>query len=247
MEVHHHPDLHHNRKKFKEYFLEFLMIFLAVTMGFIAENIRESIVENHSEKQYMTSLVRDLELDTLELSKGNLFRIQKIQALDSILNILAEQTTSQVSWVAYSLSKKFYGSRNFYQNSGTLDQLKNSGGLRLIRNRAIVDSIEAYDQQVRRMEARDDFETEAFVYSNRISEKLFEAKSVIKIFGVSNNPNVIPDGSALVKINLSYLDEYINNLMKYEFLIKNNAVVFESNRQKATNLIQLIKKEYHLE
>ena len=184
MEVHHHPDLHHNRKKFKEYFLEFLMIFLAVTMGFIAENIRESIVENHSEKQYMTSLVRDLELDTLELSKGNLFRIQKKQALDSILKILAEQNGTQVSWMAYSLSRKFYGSRNFYQNSGTLDQLKNSGGLRLIRNRAIVDSIEAYDQQVRRMKARDDFESEAFSYNNKISEKLFEAKSVIKIFGV---------------------------------------------------------------
>ncbi|MBC7721634.1 MAG: hypothetical protein H7068_06380, partial [Pedobacter sp.] len=28
MEVHHHPDLHHKSKKWKEYFLEFLMIFL---------------------------------------------------------------------------------------------------------------------------------------------------------------------------------------------------------------------------
>ena len=27
MEVHHHPDLHHKRKNFKEYFLEFVMIF----------------------------------------------------------------------------------------------------------------------------------------------------------------------------------------------------------------------------
>jgi hypothetical protein len=34
MEVHHHPDLQHKRKNFREYFLEFLMIFLAVTMGF---------------------------------------------------------------------------------------------------------------------------------------------------------------------------------------------------------------------
>jgi len=31
MEVHHHP--HVEKKNFKEYFLEFLMIFLAVTMG----------------------------------------------------------------------------------------------------------------------------------------------------------------------------------------------------------------------
>jgi hypothetical protein len=42
MDVHHHPDLHHKKKNFKEYFLEFLMIFLAVTLGFIGSirNIR---------------------------------------------------------------------------------------------------------------------------------------------------------------------------------------------------------------
>ena len=31
MEVHHHPDLKHKKKHWTEYFLEFLMIFLAVT------------------------------------------------------------------------------------------------------------------------------------------------------------------------------------------------------------------------
>lgn len=64
MEVHHHPDLHHKPKKWKEYFLEFLMIFLAVTMGFIAENVREHFVEKRHEKGYMLSLLRDLEHDT---------------------------------------------------------------------------------------------------------------------------------------------------------------------------------------
>ena len=29
MEVHHHPDLQHKKKNFKEYFLEFLMIFFS--------------------------------------------------------------------------------------------------------------------------------------------------------------------------------------------------------------------------
>ena len=45
MEVHHHPDLHHKKKNFTEYFLEFLMIFLAVTLGFFAENVREHFDE----------------------------------------------------------------------------------------------------------------------------------------------------------------------------------------------------------
>ena len=45
MEVHHHPD-HIIKKILKNFFLEFVMIFLAVTLGFIAENVRESI-SNH--------------------------------------------------------------------------------------------------------------------------------------------------------------------------------------------------------
>ncbi|HEY5464391.1 MAG TPA: hypothetical protein VIJ95_14105 [Hanamia sp.] len=49
MEVHHHPDLHHKKKNFKEYFLEFLMIFLAVTLGFFTESYREQLVERERE------------------------------------------------------------------------------------------------------------------------------------------------------------------------------------------------------
>jgi hypothetical protein len=55
MEVHHHPDLHHKPRKWKEYFLEFLMIFLAVTMGFFAESFRENIVNKEREKKYIES------------------------------------------------------------------------------------------------------------------------------------------------------------------------------------------------
>jgi hypothetical protein len=39
MEVHHHPDV--EKKSFKEYLLEGLMIFIAVSLGFFAEQIRE--------------------------------------------------------------------------------------------------------------------------------------------------------------------------------------------------------------
>jgi hypothetical protein len=41
MEVHHHPEV--EKKGLKEYVLEGLMIFLAVMMGFVAENVRQSL------------------------------------------------------------------------------------------------------------------------------------------------------------------------------------------------------------
>src|ERR1700761_8268174 len=61
MEVHHHP--HVEKRSFKEYFLEFIMIFLAVTMGFFAESIRESISDSGKEKEYMVTMIEDLKKD----------------------------------------------------------------------------------------------------------------------------------------------------------------------------------------
>jgi hypothetical protein len=46
-----HPHL--EKKNFKEYFLEFLMIFLAVTMGFFAENMREPFDEEKTTERYL--------------------------------------------------------------------------------------------------------------------------------------------------------------------------------------------------
>ncbi len=68
MEVHHHPQLEHKPKPWKEYFLEGIMIFLAVTMGFFAESLREHIANNEKEKQIVASLVKDLKKDTLKLN-----------------------------------------------------------------------------------------------------------------------------------------------------------------------------------
>ena len=89
MEVHKHPHHVTHKKKWGEYLLEFFMLFFAVFLGFVAENIRENTVEKHREKQFMVSLVKDLELDTSELSKSDNFRLQKIRALDTAIHIFS--------------------------------------------------------------------------------------------------------------------------------------------------------------
>ena len=71
MEVHHHPNLHHKPKKWKEYFLDFLMIFLAVTMGFLAESYREHYMELKRVSQFANLLVADLKSDTSWFNNEN--------------------------------------------------------------------------------------------------------------------------------------------------------------------------------
>jgi hypothetical protein len=64
MEVHHHS---HHPKKWKEYITEFIMLFLAVSLGFFAENIREQQVEKHREISYLQNVHEDLKLDLINV------------------------------------------------------------------------------------------------------------------------------------------------------------------------------------
>src|SRR5450432_1467839 len=94
MEVHHHPDLHHRKKKWKEYLLEFLMIFLAVTLGFFAETIREKISESHREKNYIVGLINNVQNDTSDL-KGLISRNDlELKGIDSLMKISKNNFTN---------------------------------------------------------------------------------------------------------------------------------------------------------
>ena len=83
MEVHHHS--HQGKKKWTEYLWEFLMLFLAVFCGFLAENLREHKVEREREKQYMESLLIDLKKDTALLSSRIQFRNERVMNFDTLL------------------------------------------------------------------------------------------------------------------------------------------------------------------
>ena len=71
MEVHHHTHPEHSgsRKKWTHYFWEFLMLFLAVFCGFLAEYQLEHKIEKDREKQYVRSLIDDFREDTFDPEK----------------------------------------------------------------------------------------------------------------------------------------------------------------------------------
>ncbi len=85
MEVHHHPE--GGKKRFKEYLSEGLMIFLAVTMGFIAESLRENINTKDKEKNYIVSFENNLEKDKADLDSTIVDNQKKIKGLDSLLSL----------------------------------------------------------------------------------------------------------------------------------------------------------------
>src|ERR1700746_251621 len=86
MEVHQHS--HTGRKKWHHYFWEFFMLFLAVTLGFLVENLREHFVEKKKEKQYIRSLIADLKDDNQNISREIIAQEKRTALMDSMITIL---------------------------------------------------------------------------------------------------------------------------------------------------------------
>ncbi|HWD87955.1 MAG TPA: hypothetical protein VG367_07505 [Mucilaginibacter sp.] len=140
MEVHHHPQV--EKKNFKEYFLEFLMIFLAVTLGFFAENIRESRVNKEKEEHYIQNLIADLRADSVNLKLTMADQDRENHMLDSALKIPAERLADikvQDTFFHYIFLYYSYVP-DFNQSTNTISQLK-AGGFNIMHNQATIDSI----------------------------------------------------------------------------------------------------------
>ncbi len=143
MEVHHHPDLHHKKKRFTDYLLEFMMIFLAVFMGFVAENIRESLGDKSKEKEYIASFIEDLSADTATLHE----QIPLMKASRRGLDTLIAQTYLYLNGKAdtrvmyYTYHHDCRAIFNLELSQRTIHQLKNSGNMRLIHYKEAADII----------------------------------------------------------------------------------------------------------
>ena len=152
MEVHHHS--HTSRKKWTHYFWEFLMLFLAVFCGFLAENQREHMVEHRREKQFIRSLIIDVKLDTANLNRVISARYLRENMFDSLTFLINSPGRSNYTRDIYFFSRHITRLSRivFIYNNRTMQQLKNSGALRLIRKRNAADSIIIYDAKVSALE-----------------------------------------------------------------------------------------------
>jgi hypothetical protein len=152
MEVHHHAP-HHGNRSVSSYFWEFLMLFLAVFCGFLAEYKLEHMIEHQREKTFMHNLVEDLEADEKIVLTYTGWRQEVNSDFDSMLLHLTAVDPNQYAFSIYQKAKRStlrFGLPDI--NEGTIQQLK-AGGLRLVRQRDVVNSINDYYMQVTRMRA----------------------------------------------------------------------------------------------
>src|SRR5215831_9998649 len=259
MEVHHHPKV--EKKNFKEYFLEFIMIFLAVTLGFFAENIREKIADNNKEREYMESVVQDLKSDTTEMAYAIAGWNKSNSNADSILIYLKKDISPLTVNVLYNLlNRNFFHFNLFKYNDKTIQELKSSGDFRLIRNKEITDSIMAFDAEMKYILTTEQDVKNFMMDSKNIESKIFdfsllnENKSDYSQLN-GNTSLLLLNESRTEKINNGTLlttdkqtiAEYYNKLWTFHLIARYHTFLFKEDKKKATLLLEQIQKQYHLE
>lgn len=242
MEVHHHPEV--EKKNFKQYLLEGLMIFVAVTMGFFAESLRENINAKDKEKEYIVSFANNLEKDKAELNYTILDNQKKIKGLDSLLSLSDKDMANPVNrklMYKYAWGVSFYSV--FISNDATMTQLKNSGGLQFIKRGHVADSVSGYDQEVRGIYA-------AEAPYSRYTNDATEAMTEVLIFNLKKNTADLKrdthENFPLLTSNPREIQVFFNKIKLEHGWTKNYIKNLQERLPYTIKLIALLKKEYDM-
>jgi hypothetical protein len=251
MEVHQHT--HTPRKKWTHYLWEFLMLFLAVFCGFLAENQREHYVEHQREKKYMKNLVYDLAQDTANYNLSRTLRLEKERQAFQLVSLLySADRNDHLPDLYYYARQMTRLNTLFFPTDATMDQLRNSGALRLIKKSEIADSIVAYDAAVKGFVETQQSEIETRISFKDAAGNIFDASIFISMVdsAASNADNVIVP-PVIVKPLVTDNQQTINHLCTlvqylYSSSIINRRIALKLKNQ-AIRLLKLLKEEYHLE
>ena len=244
MEVHAHS--HTPRKKWTHYFWEFLMLFLAVFCGFLAEYQLEHKIEKDREKQFIQSFIEDLETDIAAINKNLLFRKTKGDQLDSLINLLSEQKIKGYENELYYLGRTLVRTTRFQSNDRTITQLKFSGSLRLIRNENASDSIISYQKLVDIILANQEDDRIERRAADPLLTRMFNPFVFNEMLDEFNNVNKPVNNPLLRSYDISVQQDLaycINQIKGSNIIIKTRLEVLN---EKAKNIIEFLKKEYHL-
>jgi|SRR5688572_9151650 len=243
MEVHHHA--HTSRKKWTHYFWEFFMLFLAVFCGFLAENQREHYVEHKQEKQYMKLMLEDIETDTAELQKCLTNIGNSLSNIDSALLYLTGSGTDKTVAGSYRFSSVALQRFPIVFTDRTLTQLKNSGRMRIVRSQKVMDALANYWNHIEVIRISLDRHAHYRSMGRDLEIRIFSlGKNYLNDHKFMSNPKerVYPDTH-----NPGLVTEYANAYAYCGVVLEQVSVQLIQQYSLATQLITLIKEEYHLE
>lgn len=246
MEVHKHPHHVTHKKKWPEYLLEFFMLFLAVFLGFLAENFREHQVAKEKEKVHMENVLEDLKADTAiynNYTKNNKVLFKLIDTL--VYLVKSPERKQHIAELAYTARMILPKYKPLYITDRTYDQMKSSGDLRLIMSKQVANNISSYYYSVIDLKKYNDA---AFEWGSDYAismGKIFDGELLLKIIKESKQQPAEP--TDLLTEDRITLNELVTSAQYLYGSFSLGEKISNQRNIAAQNLILLIKKEYHLE
>ena len=247
MEVHHHTQVPTSReKKWTHYFWEFLMLFLAVFCGFLAEYQLEHKIEKDREKQYIKSFAEDLAIDISDFDRHISVCNMNVNTADSLLSLLVHPQKEKFAADIYYFFRFVHRHRPFTVNDRTIVQLRNAGGMRLVSNKIVSDSMISYYKDVDFIKWIYDEQTELKRSLRPHFGKILYAQDFSKVIDTANR---VIRSTEVLKLRPAD-EESLNTLM----LILNNIKGINQGtrlrlaelKDKASKIREYIVKEYRL-
>jgi len=263
MEVHHHPNLHHGKKPWKEYLLEGLMIFLAVLMGFFAENLREHISDNNREKEFAKALYTELKDDSVVAAGKLNVRMVKAQELvylhnyfkDSSLTVLPRRFYKSFTIGAYLINR--YA---FEPKDGILSQLRNSGSLRYFKSVALQKQLGDLSVDINNMRYRNDQEYQYFADPLKLFLlKHFDFEWLNQLRNENTSPNIDNAFSDYMSGKIKATGSILNvssfdrsgaaNMMGFyrQLIVSTNSLQLNNYRVDNAKVLETLRKNYPLD
>lgn len=234
--MHIHPP-HKSGSDFKEHILHFFMLFMAVVLGALAENLRENYLDKTKEKEYLSSLVIDLGHDGVNLSKCINARSEKTEVGNKLISLLSQNKITNEKDIYYN-TRLMTKVETFEGVDGALNQLQFSDGFRLIENNEIINKINDYLYIRKSVYALNATEEEILIQFRIASSKVIKSGIFSQMLNVKENTKYKYFIKPLVK------DE---DLFSYDKTNLNNLIYWTSseNGNQSTNMVQmtLLKKK----
>jgi hypothetical protein len=253
METHAHHLHKAPGKKIWHYLFEFLMLFLAVFCGFLAENLREHQVEKDRAKQYIFSFYEDLKNDTGRMNVLIQYDEEKIAALKTMYSCYDTVAKNLKATACMGILTKFSRSnRGFVLTDRTLRQLANAGGFRLL-DKEDADTITAYENMYN---GYLDFQTTVFQTAQDNVRNTLNQLADFRTIAPHQLPTTGLDGDT-TSSNLSgpllftddrvLLNKWFNELSVYLRTINGQRNIIARLKSKAAGVAQYYKEKYHYE
>jgi hypothetical protein len=247
MEVHVHS--HTPRKKWTHYLWEFLMLFLAVFCGFLAENQREHMVEHQREKTYMNSLITDLKEDTATIRYVISFSITKFHGMDTLAQLLnKDMLSNEEEKELYYLNSRYATNVSFMVfNERTIKQLLNSGNLRLVRKQETSDSIINYYGQfmdvIKGQENVYDEMSKRLLFS---TEEIFDRSASLTKMNADSSfyQDIRQEKMKLITKDRNVLKKYSQMIITARGMLANYLSMLFDMKKTGENLLVFLEHEY---